>query len=84
MGLTLHFTPLPFYVLKRMVDILLAMDCDVLAVDSNDGYTAVMSATINGHEAVVRLLLENGADLEELGFHPHKNSASTETVFRPL
>jgi ankyrin repeat protein len=49
-----------------VVKLLLEKDAELESKDDREGQTPLSQATENGHEAVVKLLVENGAEVESL------------------
>ena len=66
MGMTRLFaedgTVTPVTVLDASSNVVLGIKTE----DSKDGYTPLMGAAFGGHDAVVRLLLDRGAEIDTL------------------
>ena len=59
--------------LKRAIDSLKALNRDINQVDDENAYTAIHHAAMNGHPDAVKMLIENGADVnseDEFGKTP--------------
>jgi len=69
------------------VRLLLEKGANIEAQYGDGNYTALSGAAAKGHEAVVRLLLENGADINHNGWQPalhHAAGGGHEAVVRLL